>query len=48
MINAKATDFIEMFSVNTLGALFGIKHVAPYMLSGGAIVNTASIAGVMG
>lgn len=48
LVDAKAGDFIDMFSVNTLGALFGIKHVAPHMLSGGAIVNTASIAGVIG
>jgi 3alpha(or 20beta)-hydroxysteroid dehydrogenase len=36
------------FHVNTLGAFYGMKHVIDFMPSGGAIVNTASIAGVIG
>lgn len=48
LVDANGEDFLETFRVNTLGAVFGIKHVVPYMSSGGAIVNTASIAGVIG
>jgi NAD(P)-dependent dehydrogenase (short-subunit alcohol dehydrogenase family) len=48
LVDAEGADFLEAFRVNTLGTLFGIKHVVPYMSGGGAIVNTASIAGVVG
>jgi 3alpha(or 20beta)-hydroxysteroid dehydrogenase len=46
--DADAADFTNAYQVNTLGTLFGIKHVVPFMTRGGAIVNTASIAGVIG
>lgn len=36
------------FSTNTMGVLFGMKHAARHMTSGGSIVNTASILGVIG
>jgi NAD(P)-dependent dehydrogenase (short-subunit alcohol dehydrogenase family) len=40
----------RVFGVNVLGAVFGSKHVAPHMTSRkcGAIVNTASVAGIRG
>jgi len=41
-------DMQKNFSVNTLGVLFGMKHGVKYMKKGGAIVNTASTAGVKG
>jgi 3alpha(or 20beta)-hydroxysteroid dehydrogenase len=41
-------DLERNFAVNTLGVFFGMKHVVEHMPHGGAIVNTASIAGVIG
>lgn len=38
----------RVFAVNAIGTLLGMKHVVEYMPAGGAIVNTASIAGVIG
>ncbi len=38
----------RMFRVNTLGVFFGMKHAVAHMPPGGAIVNTASIAAVVG
>jgi 3alpha(or 20beta)-hydroxysteroid dehydrogenase len=34
--------------VNTMGAFLGLKHAPPHMPDGGAIVNTASLAAVIG
>ena len=48
LVNTAATDFERSFSVNTMGVVFGIKHAVPRMTNGGAIVNTASVAGVQG
>ena len=48
LVETVEEDVRSAFSVNTLGALFGMKHAAAYMPPGGAIVNTASIAGVIG
>jgi NAD(P)-dependent dehydrogenase (short-subunit alcohol dehydrogenase family) len=31
-----------------MGVVFGIKHAVPHMTGGGAIINTASVAGVQG
>ena len=36
------------FDTNALGAAWGIKHASPHMKDGGAIVNTASLAGIQG
>ncbi len=44
----QAADFTKMFNVNTLGVFFGMKHSVGYMKDGGAIVNTASAAGITG
>ena len=43
-----AGDWRTVFGVNVMGAVFGIKHVAIHMQERryGAIVNTASVAGV--
>ena len=41
-------DLRRNFDVNVLGVFFGMKHVVEHMPRGGAIVNTASIAGVIG
>ncbi len=43
-------DFLDIYSVNTIGAYQMVRAVAPAMQRGGrgAIVNVASIAGVMG
>jgi 3alpha(or 20beta)-hydroxysteroid dehydrogenase len=36
------------FDTNALGVVYGIKHALPHMQAGGAIVNTASLAGLQG
>ena len=43
-----ADDWLKVFNVNVMGAVFGTKHVAAHMQErrSGAIVNTASVAGV--
>ncbi len=41
-------DYRLQFDVNLMGAVFGIKHVVDHMPAGGAIVNTSSMAGVLG
>jgi 3alpha(or 20beta)-hydroxysteroid dehydrogenase len=48
LCDVDSSDFESAFHVNTLGAVFGMKHVAAYMPPGSAIVNTASILGVIG
>jgi 3alpha(or 20beta)-hydroxysteroid dehydrogenase len=46
LVDAQESEFDDTFRVHVLGTFFGIKHVARYMPSGSAIVNTASILGV--
>lgn len=43
-------DFERVMSVNVRGVLLGMKYAVPYMreAGGGAIVNTASVAGMSG
>jgi len=48
LVGAAASDFERAFQVNTMGVVFGIKHAVPHMTNGGAIINTASVAGVQG
>ena len=48
LVGTAASDFERAFQVNTMGVVFGIKHAVPHMTNGGAIVNTASVAGVQG
>jgi NAD(P)-dependent dehydrogenase (short-subunit alcohol dehydrogenase family) len=40
--------FDRVIAVNVRGVFLGLKHVLPRMTRGGAIVNTASTAGVIG
>jgi len=40
--------FQRGFDTNALGVVYGIRYAAPHMLRGGAIVNTASLAGIQG
>lgn len=44
------TEFDQLMSVNVRGVFLGLKHVIPHMIrqKSGAIVNTASIAGLVG
>jgi meso-butanediol dehydrogenase/(S,S)-butanediol dehydrogenase/diacetyl reductase len=44
----EATEWKKVFSVNVMGAVYGIKHVGPHMQERkkGSIVNTASVAGI--
>ena len=46
--DATPEQYLECFHINTLGVAYGIKHGARLMVEGGAIVNTASLAGVRG
>jgi len=41
-------DFDRVMAVNVRGVFLGLKHVLPRMPDGGAVVNTASTAGVIG
>lgn len=43
-----AQDWLRVYQVNVLGAMFGTKAAAPHLIAagGGAVVNTASVAGV--
>jgi 3alpha(or 20beta)-hydroxysteroid dehydrogenase len=43
-----ADDVRRSFGTNALGAVYGIKHAVPHMQEGGAIINTASLAGLQG
>jgi len=40
--------FDRVISVNVRGVFLGLKHVLPLMPRGGAVVNTASTAGIIG
>lgn len=48
LVDKSKSDFDRCFSVNVQGVANGIKHAAPLMEEGGAIVNTASAAGLIG
>lgn len=41
-------DWLKIYKINVLGSVFGTKHAAPHLRKrgGGAVVNTASVAGV--
>ena len=41
-------DFDRVMAVNVRGVFLGLKHVLPRMRRGGAVVNTASTAGLIG
>jgi 3alpha(or 20beta)-hydroxysteroid dehydrogenase len=41
-------ELARNWTTNTIGVFLGMKHAVPYMPPGSAIVNTSSIAGVLG
>ena len=41
-------DFDRVLAINVRAVFLGLKHVLPHMGEGSAIVNTASVAGVLG
>jgi len=41
-------DFDRVFNINAKSVLWGIKHAAPRMSDGGSIINTSSLAGLIG
>lgn len=41
-------EWTKAFQVNTLGVMYGIKHATPHMPAGGSIINTSSVAALMG
>jgi 3alpha(or 20beta)-hydroxysteroid dehydrogenase len=45
---ADASQFERMAAVNTMSVVFGLKHAAPHMTGGGSIINTSSLAGLIG
>ena len=48
IIDADAAVYRRVFDVNVLGVVFGMKHAAQRLSRGGVIVNTASMAGIVG
>lgn len=50
LVNASLERFRQTLTVNVEGVFLGLKHVLPVMIAAGhgAVVNTASIAGVRG
>ena len=48
IVDVAAEDVRRSFGTNALGAVYGIKHAVPHMQEGGAIINTASLAGLQG
>ena len=43
-----AEDFDSGYRLNLMSVVFGIKHSVEYMIDGGSIVSTASVAGYQG
>lgn len=50
IVDCDAADFINVFRINALGAFLGTKHAARVMkpVQRGSIINTASVAGIIG
>jgi NAD(P)-dependent dehydrogenase (short-subunit alcohol dehydrogenase family) len=48
LVNLPVERFDEVIAVNVRGVFLGLKHVAPAMVDGGAIVNTSSLGGLRG
>jgi NAD(P)-dependent dehydrogenase (short-subunit alcohol dehydrogenase family) len=50
VIETREDELDNVLGVNLKGVFFGCKHVIPYMIKnkGGSIINTASIAGIVG
>ena len=49
-LDTTADNFMKVMAVNVNGVFYGLKHTVPAMLrsGGGAIINTASVAGLRG
>jgi NAD(P)-dependent dehydrogenase (short-subunit alcohol dehydrogenase family) len=48
IVDLDVEDFERVLAVNTRGVFLGLKHVLQRMTDGGAVVNTASIAAMVG
>lgn len=50
VLDCTLQEWEQVFAVNVTGVFLGVKHALPHMLAAGrgAIVNTASVAGVVG
>jgi len=50
LVEQDAEEFARVLSVNVEGVFYGLKHAIPRMIAdgGGAVVNTASVAGING
>jgi NAD(P)-dependent dehydrogenase (short-subunit alcohol dehydrogenase family) len=48
LVSLPVERFDEVIAVNVRGVFLGLKHVAPAMVDGGAIVNTSSLGGLRG
>jgi 3alpha(or 20beta)-hydroxysteroid dehydrogenase len=48
LADVPGADMNDCFRVNTLGTLWGMQYAARYMPRGGSIINTSSLAGVIG
>lgn len=50
ILEAELDDWNKVLAINTTGVWLGVKHVIPHMQTqgGGSIVNTSSIAGIIG
>jgi len=44
----KEEDFDRIMNINAKSVLWGVKHAAPRMSDGGSIINTSSLAGLIG
>lgn len=50
VLDAELDDWNKVMAINTTGVWLGMKHVIPHMqeAGGGSIINTSSIAGIVG
>jgi 3alpha(or 20beta)-hydroxysteroid dehydrogenase len=48
LAESAADELRRAVDINTMGVFFGLKHAPAHMPAGGSIINTASLAGVLG